>query len=197
MSKMSPEVRAAARAAAALKSVARDEHMKAYVASEAALHDTLLRAAMRFIGGEQLEECLETAQELNGKGYATSIDYMGESTRDARMAEEATQEFERVIDAISKRSLDSSISIDLSHVGLVVDEDLCYRNTSMLAAKAQEAGLEMMVSMEGSERTEQVLGIYRSLSEHYPNVGITLQVCLPIRSGDPPCFQTPLLDSDT
>lgn len=178
MGEMTPEARAAARAALALKGVARDESLKEYVANEPALHGPLLRAAMRFIGGEQLGKCLQAAREINGDGFAASIDYMGESTRDARMAEEATREFERVIDAISEQDLDSSISLDLSHVGLVVDEDLCYQKASTLAAKAREAGLEMMVSMEGSERTEQVLGMYRRLCEGHSNVGITVQVYL-------------------
>lgn len=35
-----------------------------------------------------------------------------------------------------------------------------------------------MVSMEGSERTEEVLALYRRLSEHFENVGITLQAYL-------------------
>lgn len=178
MSEMTSEARAARAAALALKGVARDESLKEYVANEPALHDVLLRAAMRFIGGEQLGECLQETREINDNGFATSIDYMGESTRDARIAEEATREFEHVVDAISEQNLDSSISLDLSHVGLVLDADLCYQNASTLAAKAQKAGIEMMVSMEGSERTDEVLAMYRRLSERYSNVGITIQVYL-------------------
>ena len=168
----------AASAAAALKRIARNEDLKAYVLREPALHGVLLRAARRFIGGEELSECLEDAKAFNGQGLAVTLDYMGESTRDERTAVEATGEFERVISAIYEHDLDSSVSMDLSYIGLAVDEDLCYENAARLAGKAREAGLEMMVSAEGSERTGQVMNMYYRLSESFENVGITLQAYL-------------------
>lgn len=168
----------AAEAASALKSIARNEDIKAYILREPKLHAVLLRAARRFIGGEELGECLSDAQFFNSAGFAVTIDYMGESTRDEQMAIKATEEFERVINAIAERGLNSSVSLDLSHIGLAVDEELCYENASRLAEVSRTAGLEMMVSMEGSERTEQVLSIYHRLAEHFEDVGITLQVYL-------------------
>ena len=168
----------AASAAATLKRIARNEDLKAYVLREPALHGVLLRAARRFIGGEELSECLEDAKAFNDEGFAVTLDYMGESTRHVRVAVEATREFERVISGIYEHDLDSSVSMDLSHVGLAVDEDLCYENAARLAGRAQEAGLEMMVSAEGSERTKQVLDMYYRLSESFENVGITLQAYL-------------------
>lgn len=165
-------------AAAALKRIARDERIKDYVQNERFVHDALLGAALRFIGGESLEVCLNAAGTLNRSGHAVTIDYMGESTRDERMASEATGEFLRVIKAISEHGLDSSVSLDLSHVGLVVDSELALANALKLADAAREMGLEVMVSMEGSERTEEVLVLYRRLSERFENVGITLQAHL-------------------
>lgn len=133
---------------------------------------------MRFIGGENLGECLEGAKRINRSGHAITIDYMGESTRNEQMANEATEEFLRVIEAISVQGLDSSVSLDLSHIGLVVDSELAFTNASKLARAAQTAGLEVMVSMEGSERIEEVLSLYYRLSENFRNVGITLQAYL-------------------
>jgi len=94
------------------------------------------------------------------------------------MAVEATQEFFRVVDAIENRGLDSSISLDLSHIGLAVDPELAFEHASGLARRAADARIEMMISMEGSERTEDVLRTYRRLSERFENVGITLQAYL-------------------
>lgn len=173
-----PEIQDAKQAALALKSIARDEDIKAYILREANLHKVLLRAARRFIGGERLQECLSDAQSLNSEGFAVTIDYMGESTRDEQMSREAAQEFERVIGSISEHGLDSSVSLDLSHIGLAVDEELCYEQARLLAQRAGAAGLEMMISMEGSERTEQVLSVYQRLAENFENVGITLQAYL-------------------
>lgn len=134
---------------------------------------------MRFIGGESLGECVRAAQRLNRLGHAVTIDHMGESTRDEAAAREATEEFLRVVDEIRGRGLDSSVSLDLSHLGLVVDPELGFENACRLVSAAREANLEVMVSMEGSERIEAVLGAYRKLSERFGDaVGITLQAHL-------------------
>ncbi|MBD2019938.1 proline dehydrogenase family protein [Leptolyngbya sp. FACHB-36] len=115
---------------------------------------------------------------MNQQGFAVTIDYMGESTRDAEMAEQATQEFLNVIQAIAHQNLDSSISLDLSHIGMVIDAELGYKNACTLAKAAQNEGLEMMISMEGVDRTNLILEIHQRLCETFNNVGITLQAYL-------------------
>ncbi len=165
-------------AAAALRHVSRNEAVKSYIQQHPPLHDVLLRAARRFIGGESLAECLDVAQSIQQQGSAITIDYMGESTRDAAMAKQATGEFLRVLQAIAERGLNASISLDLSHIGLVVDSELAYRNACLLAQAAQEIGTEMMISMEGSERTDAILAMHKRLCAEFDNVGITLQAYL-------------------
>jgi proline dehydrogenase len=116
--------------------------------------------------------------QLNQQGFAVTIDYMGESTRDKEMAEQATQEFLDVIQSIVDRQLDSSVSLDLSHIGMVIDAELGYKNACILAKAAHDAGLGIMISMEGIERTSSILEIHQRLCETFDNVGITLQAYL-------------------
>jgi proline dehydrogenase len=165
-------------AAEMLKQVALDEEIKDFVLQHPSLYQPLLHAALRFIGGETLSDCVETSKFLNQQGFAVTIDYMGESTRDAGMAQQATQEFLRVIQAIAEQNLDSSVSLDLSHIGMVIDAELGYKNACILAAAAQNAGLEMMISMEGTDRTNLILEIHQRLCKMFDNVGITLQAYL-------------------
>jgi proline dehydrogenase len=164
--------------AEALKQIALDEEIKAYILQHPPLYHSLLQAALRFIGGETLAQCAETAKSVNQQGTAVTIDYMGESTRDTGMAEQATQEFLGVIQAIVDRNLDSSVSLDLSHIGMVIDAELGYKNACILAKAAHDAGLEMMISMEGIDRTSLILEIHQRLCETFDNVGITLQAYL-------------------
>jgi len=138
----------------------------------------LLRAALRFIGGETLAQCVEVAKVLNAQGHAVTIDYMGESVRDAEMAAQATQEFTTVIQTITLQQLDSSVSLDLSHIGMTIDAGLAYNNASFLAQAACDAGIEIMISMEGTGRTTMILEIYQQLCKRFDNVGITLQAYL-------------------
>jgi proline dehydrogenase len=161
-----------------LKQIALDEEIKTYVLQHPSLYQSLLQAALRFIGGETLTDCVETVKSLNQQGFAVTIDYMGESTRDVDMAQQATQEFLHVIQAIAKQNLDSSISLDLSHIGMVIDAELGYKNACILAKAAQKIGLEMMISMEGTDRTSLILEIHQRLCETFDNVGITLQAYL-------------------
>jgi proline dehydrogenase len=164
--------------AGALKHIARNETIKAYILQHAPLYTILRRAASRFIGGERLAECLQTAQQLQEQGHAVTIDYMGESTRTLAMALEATDEFLRVIEAVADHRLDASVSLDLSHVGLAVDEEVAFTNMSKLAQSADDAGLEIMISMEGSERTTAIFDMHQRLCEHFTHIGITLQAYL-------------------
>jgi proline dehydrogenase len=161
-----------------LKQIALDEDIKTYVLQHPLLYQPLLQAALRFIGGETLADCIKTSESLNHQGFAVTIDYMGESTRDAVMAQQATQEFLRVIQAIDEQNLDSSVSLDLSHIGMIIDAELGYQNACVLAEAAQKAGLEIMISMEGTDRTNLILEIHQRLCETFDNVGITLQAYL-------------------
>ena len=166
------------RAAAALRRIALNEDVKAYILQNSSLYRVLLRAALRFIGGETLPQCIEVARALNARGFATTIDYMGESTRTAAMAEHATREFSTVIRTIAAQKLNSSVSLDLSHIGMAIDADLAYDNASFLAQEARDTSIEIMISMEGMDRTTTILAIHQRLCERFENVGLTLQAYL-------------------
>jgi proline dehydrogenase len=165
-------------AAEALRHIALDEAAKTYVLQHPPIYQSLRHAAMRFIGGETLSQCVEITKSLNEQGYAATIDFMGESTRDAAIAEQATGEFLNVVRAIAVQNLDASVSLDLSHLGMVIDAELGYENACILAEAAKQAGLEIMISMEGADRTDLILEIHQRLCERFNNVGITLQAYL-------------------
>ena len=164
--------------ATALRHVALDESVKSYVLQHPSLYKALLNAAARFIGGETLVECCAVAKQLNEQGHAVTIDFMGESTLNAATAEQATQTFMEVIRTIAQQKLDSSVSYDLSHLGMVIDPELGYENACRLAKTAKDAGIEIMISMEGTDRTTTILDIYRRLGEQFDNVGVTVQAFL-------------------
>lgn len=167
-----------ARAIAVLRGISRNESIKAYLLQNPPLYKIALRTAMRFIGGETLKECFATAKRITGKGHAFTIDFMGESTRDRKTARKATEEFLKVIKKIKKAKSKASISLDLSHIGLVINKKLGYENALLLAEETKKAGLEMMISMEGIDRTDDILEQYYKLSKTYNNVGITIQAYL-------------------
>lgn len=173
-----------AAAADAFRRLALDERAKAYVFARPELYGALHRAAARYIGGETLNACLDVARASNEAGHAVTIDFMGESTRDRKDATEATAEFVRVAASIAEHDLDASVSLDLSHVGLVVDEGFCIANASAIAEAAQEVGTEVMISAEGTDRTDAVLRVHGRLCDTFENIGVTVQAFLYRSPGD-------------
>ncbi|MBI2641177.1 proline dehydrogenase family protein [Candidatus Roizmanbacteria bacterium] len=162
----------------ALRRISRNEKIKVYLLQNPPFYKTVLNEAMRFIGGETLDECFQTAEKIIEKGHAFTVDFMGESTRDEKTAKVVTKEFLRVIEKIKKTSANASISLDLSHLGMMIDKDLALENASKLAQKAKESGIEIMISMEGTDRTDNILGLHKKLCKKFDNVGITLQAYL-------------------
>lgn len=167
-----------AEAADALRHLALNESVKAYILAHPPLYQALLRTSRRFIAGETLEECVQTAQSMNRQGHYVTIDFMGESTHDREIAYEATEEFLRVVDTIQSHGLKASVSLDLSHIGMAIDEKLGYENASRIAEATENADLEMMISMEGINRTDAILKLHQQLCKQFDNVGITLQAYL-------------------
>lgn len=165
-------------AAAALRKAALDENAKAYVLGNEPLFRILKKAADRFLAGEELEELLVTVRKLNGRGFACTTDYMGESIRNEAEANAATEEFLRLCAALDGHGLNSTLSLDLSHIGLTVNSDLAVQNLVRICEAAALTGKEVIISAEGEERISSIHDIYRKVYAMHPNLGITLQVYL-------------------
>jgi proline dehydrogenase len=74
--------------------------------------------------------------------------------------------------------IQSTISFDLSHIGMSINRALALKHLEEMADEAKQQNLNLMISMEESEKTEQILNIYKQVVSSYDNVGITLQVHL-------------------
>ena len=61
-------------AAAALRRIARDETIKDYVPRTRPLSDALLPAALRFIGGPTLDECIGVVKDIAPNIYQAIAD---------------------------------------------------------------------------------------------------------------------------
>ncbi len=161
-------------AADALRKLARDESVKQRIESDPALFGLLKRAADRYIGGTTLDECLETVRRINRAGHAATADYMGESTRTEDKANIEAAHFLELVRAIDAEKLNCTISLDLSHIGLAVDEQLGVANARRIAIAARDIDREVIISMEGSERTDAIVTAHAELCREFDHVGITL-----------------------
>ncbi|MBD0331944.1 MAG: proline dehydrogenase family protein [Chitinophagaceae bacterium] len=161
-----------------LKKAALNEEAKNFVLQNDKLFKLLKRAANRYIGGETLNETIPAIKELNNKGYVVTTDFMGESIRNAKDANEARDEFILFAKATKEKGLNSSISLDLSHIGLLVSNDLTKHNLQLICEEAAKSNQDVIISMEGTDRTDQILNIYKETLKMHKNLGITIQAYL-------------------
>lgn len=164
--------------ASALRKAALNEQAKEYILSNEILFKTIKKAADRFIGGETLEETIVKVKDQNKQGFKTSIEYMGENTLTEKEAIEASNEFIRIAQEISKQKLNSTLSLDLSHIGLSISKDLCLHHLDLICQEAKKENIEVTISAENIEITDAVIDVYQTASKSYENVSITLQAYL-------------------
>lgn len=162
----------------ALKSIARRQDLKELVGRTPALNGLLRRAAARYVAGDARKDGLEAVRGLLAKGYAVSLEYIGENTADAAACEAAAGEMAGLVGELGELGIAARVSFDLSHIGLAVDDGLAFGQLMGLARQAREHGIELFVSMEESAKTDRILDVYKRAAIAEPGIGITLQAQL-------------------
>jgi proline dehydrogenase len=161
-----------------LKSIARNLEIKEYIHQSPELYPLFLSSVKRFVTGESREDGVSIGDQLVHKGYRISLEFIGENTINKEECVRAKDEFITLMKECGNRGIRSRISFDLSHIGLSVDPELTYQNLLEMAKEAKSHGLSLMISMEESAKTDQILSIYKRVVAEYSNVGVTLQAQL-------------------
>ncbi|MEW5571368.1 proline dehydrogenase family protein [Rossellomorea marisflavi] len=161
-----------------LKSIARDQHLKTYLQNSSELYPLLAKGAKRFVAGERREDGLVRAKEFHTQGHAVSLEYIGENTITKEECVRSKEEFKGLITDLGRLGMKATVSFDLSHIGMMVSDDLAFIHLEELASAAAKNGISLMISMEESQKTDRILSLYKRISKTHSNVGITLQVHL-------------------
>lgn len=134
------------------------------------------RAASRFIAGETLQDAIPVIRQLNEHGIAVTLDYLGESTNRPEEARAAVDELIRALEAIEAAGLRSNVSLKLTQIGLLLDEDLCRENLARLLTRARELHTFVRIDMEDSPVTGRTLAMYDwARAQGFDNTGVVLQ----------------------
>lgn len=165
-----------AQAADSLRALALNEQAKERFCNDPLLQPYLRRAARRYVAGQTIADAVRHFHTVAARGHAGSAEYVGESCRDEGKANSETGVFLELTAAIAHENLQCSVSLDLSHIGSLVDAELGYRNARRVAQAARQAGLEVMISSEGADRADHIYAAYERLhtADGLHNVGITL-----------------------
>jgi proline dehydrogenase len=134
--------------------------------------------ASRFVAGETIDQAVEVIKELNRKGLAVTIDYLGEFVDNEREANEMADNSIEAIRAIGREKLNSQLSLKMTSMGLDISDDLVMRNMRRILDVAKEHGVFVTIDMEDYSRCQKTLDIFKQLKKEYDNVGTVLQAYL-------------------
>src|SRR5262249_25068448 len=111
------------------------------------------RFASGYVAGETLDEALDVAARLNAEKCMATLDVLGEDILDLSETEQTVLEYQRAVEEISERRLDSNISVKLTALGLKIDLGECRRQFSRIVESAREFGSFRGIEMEESSVT--------------------------------------------
>ncbi|HSD02146.1 MAG TPA: proline dehydrogenase family protein [Gaiellales bacterium] len=135
--------------------------------------------AARFVAGETLGQCLDVLAGLNADNLYANTTLLGEDVESRAETDHVLAEFRTVLDRIAERQVRANLAVKLTHLGLLIDEELAYGNIAALVDHAAERDNFVRIDMEHSGVVDATLRIYRRLRDAgHDNVGCVLQAYL-------------------
>jgi proline dehydrogenase len=132
--------------------------------------------AARFVAGETLDECVGVLRRLAGQGLHSNTTLLGEGVCEPGEATAVAEEYERIVERLTRESLPTNVALKLTHLGLELDEDLAFANVARVVDAAARTSSFVRIDMEQSQFVDATLRTYRRLRESgRANVGTVLQ----------------------
>jgi proline dehydrogenase len=132
----------------------------------------------RFVAGQSLDEALDAVAGLRDRGFATTLDVLGESVDSPAAARAAAARYVETLDAIADRGLERNVSLKLTQMGLDVDRALVLETVGSIVRRAEELGAFVRIDMEQHTKTDATLGVMREMRKLHPDTGIVIQAAL-------------------
>lgn len=137
------------------------------------------RLAKRFVAGKSIEDAIAAVRRLNEAGMTTSLDFLGEDVRDRVTALRTRDTYLAMLDSIRSSGVKSNVSVKLTAIGLLINDDLALENLeSILECAGRNPDPFVRIDMEGSAVTTRTLALFERAFVTYSNVGIVLQAML-------------------
>jgi proline dehydrogenase len=133
------------------------------------------KVASLYVAGDKLDDGLELAKKLNTKGFAATLDLLGEEVKNRKQTNRIRNYYCELLDGIANLGINCNISLKLTALGLKINEDLCWDNLSVVLDKAREYDNFVRLDMENSEVTDATINMCQKGQKYYPKCGTVLQ----------------------
>jgi proline dehydrogenase len=135
--------------------------------------------ARRFVAGEDIDSAIRAVRALNDRGIAATLDFLGEDVLERDAALRQRYVYMEMLDAIAAAGVDSNVSVKLTAMGLLLDEDFALENLLAILTRAQaNRDPFVRIDMEGSTVLEATLRVFARAYAEHRNVGPVLQAYL-------------------
>ncbi|HEY0395706.1 MAG TPA: proline dehydrogenase family protein [Candidatus Elarobacter sp.] len=135
--------------------------------------------AKRFIAGETVGQAMDAVAALNAQGMSATLDFLGEDVVARPEAERTRDAYFELLAAIRARGLDTNVSVKLTAMGLLIDEDFALANLrAVLDAASHNRDPFVRIDMEGSAVTDATLRVFERAYAETKHVGPVLQAYL-------------------
>lgn len=135
--------------------------------------------AKRFVAGETVVSALAAVRELNTAGLTATLDFLGEDVASIAEAAHTRDTYLEMLAAIERDAVRTNVSVKLTALGLLVDEDVCIAYLSEIVERAARLPDPFVrIDMEGSAVTEATLRVFERTYARVRNVGPAIQAYL-------------------
>jgi proline dehydrogenase len=135
------------------------------------------RNVSRFMPGEKVEDAFAAVQQLATQNIGAVLTALGENVTDRKEAAAETDHYCQVLKEITARNLNAEVSVKLTHLGLDLDNALCYANLEKLIAQSPP-DKTVWIDMEQSAYVDRTLAMYTRARRAKANVGVCVQAYL-------------------
>jgi proline dehydrogenase len=135
--------------------------------------------AKRFIAGESVAEAMTVVAGLQAAGMSATLDFLGEDVTTRAEAERTRDAYAALLTAIRERGASANVSLKLTAMGLLFDEELAAQNLrDVMSLAARNPDPFVRIDMEGSAVVDATLRVFERTYAGNPNVGPVLQAYL-------------------
>jgi len=141
--------------------------------------------ARRFVAGSTVASAMDAVRGLNAQGMTGTLDFLGEDVTDVAEAQQTRDVYFELLETGARDGLRTNVSVKLTALGLLVDEELAVANLTAIVERA--APLQdsfVRIDMEGSAVTDATLRVFERVFAQHRNVGPVLQAYLKRTPGD-------------
>ena len=147
--------------------------------ADSAVQSRFFFLAKRFVPGNSIAAALDAVEKLNADGLTATLDFLGEDVTNVADATHTRDAYLEMLAAVEARAARTNVSVKLTALGLLVDEDLCTRYlTDIVERAARLPDPFVRIDMEGSAVTAATLRVFESVHAAHPNVGPVIQAYL-------------------